>query len=68
MTVTILKDQQKAIDANGEIYEIEGIEIIRGVTGVSVFYDKKSSYYKAVAASGTKSNSRVVETGKIMLL
>ena len=68
MTVTILKGQQKAINSNGEIYNIMGIEITRNVTGDAVFYDKSTSYYMAVAQPGTKSNSRILETGEIMLL
>lgn len=68
MKVIINEGQQTANDNNGNTYEIIGIEIVRQDTKAKVFYSKETSFYKAAAASGTISYSRLNEKNQLVLL
>lgn len=65
MEILIEPDQLHGTNLRGETFKIEGIEIAK--VGGKVFYDTDTSYYRAVAASGTKSNAFLTETGTIIL-
>lgn len=59
-----------ATNPDGGRLEIEGIEITLSAErgGGKRFYDRKSSFYKAAAAIGTKSQGYILENGKVMLV
>ncbi len=67
MEVTILEGCETATDSNGKVYEIEGIELTRQGTGVKVFYDKESSFYKMATYKNIKSPAYLMKSGKVML-
>ena len=67
MEVEILKGKVRAKDFIGNIYNIEGIEIIRE-DKTKVHYPTDHKFYLAVAAVGTKSECKKLDNNSIMLL
>jgi hypothetical protein len=70
MEVLILSGNM-AQDLNGNVYQIEGIEIIRvrEQKNIRVFYNTGEDFYKAVAVPGLKINAYIIPgSRKIMLL
>ncbi len=73
MIVTINKGQQTCKDEQGNIFAIEGYEIVRQGSNtyrepVKVFYDTSTPFYKTCAAAGVKKNGRVTIMGNVMLM
>ena len=68
MKVIIQKGQKTAIDLKGNIYSIEGLEIVKQASGIRIFYGLNDPYYKAVAAPNTTSTSYELPSDNIMLL
>lgn len=67
MEVTILKDQNKAKDKDGKVYNVEGIELTRE-RGEKVFYDTTTKFYKTATHEGVKFRARASEDNNIILL
>ncbi len=68
MEVTILKGQVTAKDADGNIFNIQGIKIIRQQSKAEIFYGTTDSFYLAAAAENTTSNAYKLNEKDIMLL
>lgn len=64
--VKILKGCITAQNKEGKILKIEGFEITRD-SGIKVFYDKDSSFYKAVTFEGITLDAYYLAKTKIML-
>lgn len=70
MIVTIQEGQQTAVDDTGKTFDIDGIQITKAKENGSakVYYDKNSSYFKAVAAANTISRAYKTSEKTIMLI
>jgi len=67
MKVEIISNRQRGKDERGKTYKIEGAEITRQ-SGIKVFYDKTTSFYKAAYPDGTKHDAYINEKGKLIVM
>lgn len=66
--VEIIIDETKCQDAQGNIYNIDSIGITpRKNDGPIRYYDKKTSFYKAVCARGTKHEAEEISKGNVII-